>query len=238
MRDLPAIPVAQKDVRVGARAFAIGCPLGLEYTLTEGIVSAMRTSDKTRLLQMQTSIAPGSSGGPLLDERGEIIGVNTASQGASLNMAIYFSHVQALLAAPREPRALARFETGPSVVSVEPVGGVLDPTTRMNFREVGELLAHGARRCVKTLPPDAQYTQTLPKSGIPIGAKTESNLDPATVACLDKAGRLVSMQVSALLAQLSGGPRGIEIVVGDVADASNPGTTAASGTLRFRFLLQ
>ena len=236
MRDLPAIPIARKDVRVGARAFAIGCPLGLEYTLTEGIVSAMRTSDKTRLLQMQTSIAPGSSGGPLFDERGEIIGVNTASQGANLNMAVHFSHVQALLAAPREPRALSHFETGPSVVSVEPEGGVLDPTTRMNFREVGELLAHAARRCVKTLPPDAQYTKTLPKSGIPIGTKTESNLDPGAVACLDKTGQLVSMQVSALLAQVSGGPRGVDIVVGDVADPGASATTT-NGTLRFRFLL-
>jgi serine protease Do len=226
--DLPAIPIAQKEVRIGARAFAIGCPLGLEYTLTEGIVSATRTSEKTRLLQMQTSIAPGSSGGPLFDEKGQVIGVNTATQGANMNMAVHFSHVKALLAAPREPKVLAHFETGPRVLSVEPVDGVLDPTTRMNFREVGELLAQGARRCVRALPPDAHVTRTLPKNGMPINVKSESNLEPGVLACLDNGTQLVTMQVGLLLAQLSGGPRGVDIVVGNIV--SDP------GTLRYRFV--
>jgi S1-C subfamily serine protease len=232
---LLAAPIAKKDVRIGARAFAIGSPLGLEYSLTEGIVSATRTSEKTRLLQMQTGIAPGSSGGPLLDEHGDVIGVNTATQGANLNLAVHFSHVNALLSAPREPRALAHFEAGPRVTSVEAVGGVLDPTTRMNFREVGRLLAYSARRCVKVLPPDAHITNTFPKKkGVAMSEVTESNLGSEVVACLEKGRRLASMQIGVLLGQLSGGPRGVDIVVGGVGPDSGGATT--DGTLRFRFV--
>lgn len=63
-----------RDVRVGEAAVAIGHPLGLDYTVTSGIVSAKRDG---RELQTSTPISPGNSGGPLIDQAGRVIGVNT-----------------------------------------------------------------------------------------------------------------------------------------------------------------
>ena len=71
------------DVRVGQRVAAIGNPFGLEGTLTSGIVSAIGRSIPARAsfsipssIQTDAPINPGNSGGPLLNEQGEVIGVN------------------------------------------------------------------------------------------------------------------------------------------------------------------
>ncbi|NJN83552.1 MAG: trypsin-like serine protease, partial [Caldilineaceae bacterium] len=71
------------DVRVGVRVAAIGNPFGLEGTLTTGIVSAIGRSIPARggfsipdSIQTDAAINPGNSGGPLLNERGELIGIN------------------------------------------------------------------------------------------------------------------------------------------------------------------
>jgi serine protease Do len=229
-KGLPVVPLATKEVRIGARAIAIGSPLGLEYTLTEGIVSALRKTEGTQFLQMQTSIAPGSSGGPLFNDRGELIGVNTATQGANLNMAVHVSHVRALLALPREARKLESFARGPEVRTVEAVGGTLDPTTRMNFRNAGQLLAHAAQRCAKDLPADANFTTFLAKGFLALGSRHESNLTDEVSSCLSGNTKLVSLQIGLLVSQLRAGGSavtGVDVTVG---------TGASTGELRFRFV--
>jgi len=75
---LPALEFAPfAEVRVGQRAFAIGNPFGrFAGTLTTGIVS--RIDRQQNLIQTDAAIAPGNSGGPLLDSQGRILGINTA----------------------------------------------------------------------------------------------------------------------------------------------------------------
>lgn len=63
---------------IGAKVFAIGSPKGLTNTLTEGLVSAHRdVSPRLRMIQTSAAISGGSSGGPLINEQGEVVGVNT-----------------------------------------------------------------------------------------------------------------------------------------------------------------
>lgn len=78
--DIENVVIASRpDVRVGDLVFAIGNPLGLERSVTQGIVSSTtRTLGHLRFIQTDASINPGNSGGPLFNSRGEVIGVACA----------------------------------------------------------------------------------------------------------------------------------------------------------------
>jgi len=74
----------------GSEVYAIGHPLGLGWSLTRGIVSAVRTNaDGTHVIQTDAAISPGNSGGPLIDDRGHLLGIVTskAAGGFAENLA-------------------------------------------------------------------------------------------------------------------------------------------------------
>lgn len=143
---LPAAPLADGDPRIGSRALAIGAPYGLEYTLTDGIVSAYRDQGGTKILQFQTTIAPGSSGGPLFDARGRVIGVTTSTRGAGLNNAVSVQHVKELLAAPRKPVKLQPWGGEARIEALALDGVALNPSDHAN-------LAHALRAATTLLEP-------------------------------------------------------------------------------------
>jgi S1-C subfamily serine protease len=96
---LPALPVGDSDkVQVGDRVIAIGNPQGLELTLTEGIVENVRLDPDNgyRFIQHQAPISPGSSGGPLLNMSGQVIGINAFNfkNAQNLNGAIPINYVK------------------------------------------------------------------------------------------------------------------------------------------------
>lgn len=95
-------------VAVGDRVYAAGNPMGLEGTISEGIVSGVRQVDGDTLFQITAPISPGSSGGPILNSSSQVIGVATAhlEGGQNLNFAIPSSYLSALLA---QPQTLRRF---------------------------------------------------------------------------------------------------------------------------------
>jgi len=77
--DFNALPVGDSsDIKVGEDIYAIGAPKSLSYTLTKGIVSSKaRTIGRYEYIQIDAAINAGNSGGPLLNSRGEVIGVNS-----------------------------------------------------------------------------------------------------------------------------------------------------------------
>ncbi|PSB11908.1 serine protease [Pleurocapsa sp. CCALA 161] len=91
-QNLPVVKVGDsKALQPGEMAIAIGNPLGLDNTVTEGIISATGRSSgqvgipdkRVNFIQTDAAINPGNSGGPLLNQRGEVVGINTAIiQGA------------------------------------------------------------------------------------------------------------------------------------------------------------
>ena len=91
-KDLPTVKVGDSNsLQPGEMAIAIGNPLGLDNTVTEGIISATGRSSgqvgipdkRVNFIQTDAAINPGNSGGPLLNQKGEVIGINTAIiQGA------------------------------------------------------------------------------------------------------------------------------------------------------------
>ena len=81
-RDLPVIPLGDSStLQVGEPVMAIGSPFGLDQTATVGIVSALdrevELKPNSRFIQTDASINPGNSGGPLINRRGQAIGINT-----------------------------------------------------------------------------------------------------------------------------------------------------------------
>ena len=99
-RNLPHVRFApSKGLKVGQKVIAIGSPQGLENTVSDGILSAIREYDSVRYLQITAPISPGSSGGPVLDSDGHMIGVATFQfeRGQNLNFAVSADYIQPLL---------------------------------------------------------------------------------------------------------------------------------------------
>ena len=105
---LPVAPLGDSDrAQVGDWVLAIGSPLGLDFTVTAGIVSALGRRDVhpdgrelyENFIQTDASINPGNSGGPLFNLRGEVIGINTAVNrlGQGIGFAIPINMVKVLL---------------------------------------------------------------------------------------------------------------------------------------------
>lgn len=88
-----------RSLRIGERVFAIGSPLGLENTLSEGIISGLRTDEGIRYIQTSAAVSPGSSGGGLFDENGALIGITTfKAAGENLNFAVAIDESERVIA--------------------------------------------------------------------------------------------------------------------------------------------
>jgi hypothetical protein len=117
------LPLGNSDtVEVGEPVYAVGNPQGLEGTFSQGIVSSIREVGADRLLQITAPISPGSSGGPVLNGKGEVIGVSVATfkGGQNLNFAIPSGYLKLLLAkaGPAKPLAQAKpVKSGKSILS-------------------------------------------------------------------------------------------------------------------------
>ncbi|WP_225867521.1 trypsin-like peptidase domain-containing protein [Cyanobium sp. NIES-981] len=96
--DLPVAPLGDSaKLRPGEWAIAIGNPLGLDNTVTAGIISAIQRTNavgegqRVPYIQTDAAVNPGNSGGPLINDRGQVIGINTAirqAPGAGLSFAV------------------------------------------------------------------------------------------------------------------------------------------------------
>lgn len=94
-KDLPVAPLGNSDeVQVGDWAIAVGNPLGLDNTVTLGIVSTLKrssaqvgmTDKRLDFIQTDAAINPGNSGGPLLNAQGQVIGINTAIRADAMGI--------------------------------------------------------------------------------------------------------------------------------------------------------
>ena len=82
------LPVSDDNANVGSDVIAIGAPSGLEFSVSRGIVSSLR--EKGNIVQTDAAVNPGNSGGPLLDKKGCVIGMNTfiLEESEGLNFAV------------------------------------------------------------------------------------------------------------------------------------------------------
>lgn len=86
---IPANFGNSNKVQIGEKVIAIGNPLGLQFSVTEGIVSAIHRTGPSQLesyIQTDAALNPGNSGGPLINKQGEVIGINNFKIGAGENL--------------------------------------------------------------------------------------------------------------------------------------------------------
>jgi S1-C subfamily serine protease len=126
-------------IDIGETVFAVGNPRGLEGTFSAGIVSAHRNIKGLDLLQITAPISPGSSGGPIADERGEVVGlaVATFTGGQNLNFAVPARYIKRIEQFDRCARPIVKDRDRQHVSKgILPTGiakritGQVDPSTK------------------------------------------------------------------------------------------------------------
>ncbi|GAB4407289.1 MAG: DegQ family serine endoprotease [Thermodesulfovibrionales bacterium] len=126
-KNLPVLPLGDSDkIRVGDWVLAIGNPFGLEHTVTQGIISAtgrvIGSGPYDNFLQTDAPINPGNSGGPLINLKGEVIGINTAivAAGQGIGFAIPSNMAKNVISQLKEKGKVTRGWIGVSIQSVTP----------------------------------------------------------------------------------------------------------------------
>lgn len=125
-KTFPTVPLGNSnDLRQGERVFAIGSPLGLERSVSEGIVSLRNRIIQSRLhVQTTAEISPGNSGGPLFNYRGQVVGVNnmkvvsSGAEGLGFSIPVrqlktFLENRDAFAFDPRNPNAGFRYVSPP-----------------------------------------------------------------------------------------------------------------------------
>lgn len=94
----PMAKIANATPAIGEKVFAIGAPLGLEFSITDGILSQFRNDDGVQLLQYSCGTSPGNSGCPIFNSAGEVIAVHTSKRkgGENTNFGVSISLLKGL----------------------------------------------------------------------------------------------------------------------------------------------
>jgi serine protease Do len=143
----PRITLAASAPRIGSRVFLVGSPRGLDFSISEGLISQIRTLDGVRYYQLSCPISPGDSGGPVLNDRGEAIGVVSWRKAdaenvgfaipcpaiARLNVALPVVAWSAL--APLSPPPANPFDVAPQVRAALATGFKGGDDTYVGFQE-------------------------------------------------------------------------------------------------------
>jgi serine protease Do len=139
---LPTVRIGDvSKLKVGEWVIAIGSPFGLESTVTAGIVSAKArdTGDLLPLIQTDVAINPGNSGGPLINMRGEVVGINSQIYSRSGG----FMGISFAIPIDEATRVSEQLRTGGRVIRGR-IGVVIDPVTREVAEAIGLGKATGA----------------------------------------------------------------------------------------------
>ena len=169
------VPVALGDsskLLVGQKVLAVGNPFGLERTLTTGIISSLDRSLKAKngrmikgIIQTDAAINPGNSGGPLLNSRGQVIGMNTAilsqvGQSAGISFAVPIDAINRILRSLLENGRVIRADLGLTRVYRHGDGllvlGVAEggPADRAGIRPIGVKLVRTGFGVIRRLDPE------------------------------------------------------------------------------------
>ena len=210
--ELPSAIFGDSDkLEVGDWVVAIGNPFGLEHTVTAGIVSAkgrvIGAGPYDDFIQTDASINPGNSGGPLLNLKGEVVGINTAivSGGQGIGFAIPINVVQGLLPQLKSKGKIARGWLGVVIQKITP--------------EIAK--SFGLKEAEGALVSDVMEDGPAEKAGIKRGdviisfngKKIKDNEMLPRLVAATEIGKKAKVEIIR-----DGKPAGIEIVIGELPE--------------------
>ena len=198
LSDLPSLKLGDsQSIRVGQLVIASGNPLGFSTTVTAGVVSALGRSLRSRtgrlmddIIQTDAALNPGNSGGPLVDSRGQVIGVNTAiiAGAQGLCFAIAANTAQYVVGRLIRDGRIRRSYVG--------VAGQNAAIARQLVRFYGLTVSNGV--VVAAIEPNSPAAKSLLREGDIIIA-----LDGQSVSSIDQLHRLLTEERIAQPAQLT-----------------------------------
>lgn len=181
-RDLPVATLGNSDgVKVGDWAIAVGNPLGLDNTVTLGIVSTLQRSSaqvgipdkRLDFIQTDAAINPGNSGGPLLNDAGEVIGINTAIRpdAMGIGFAIPVNTAKAISVKLAQGKSIQHPYLGIRMATLTPdlaAENNSDPNSAFTIPEVNGVLV------VQVLPNTPAATSGLRRGDVVIAINGQS----------------------------------------------------------------
>jgi Trypsin-like peptidase domain len=184
--DLPVVVLGNSDsVSFGDRLVAVGAPLGLEATVTDGILSSKRLVNGVQWLQMSVPVSPGSSGGPVANDQGQVVGVVVAAivggEAQNLNFALPINYVRGAIAlgTDQPPRPLGSSRLGEGTPSLAKPGGmdslpkVVNRSALFDWRRLDQVTVYVECDTVPGLPKyRVAYSQSYRTGTSPTGRPT------------------------------------------------------------------
>jgi len=134
----PAVELASyRTIRTGQRVYAIGAPRGLELSISDGLVSGIRSYGEYPLIQTNAPISKGSSGGGLFDTEGRLVGITTATvvDGQNINFALVSDLI------PQLPTRSADIRTLNPIVPVKSADEINNKALLASLQEVKQAIA-------------------------------------------------------------------------------------------------
>ena len=228
---LPAVKIGDANrLKVGEWVMAIGSPFNLENTVTAGIVSAKQrdTGEYLPLIQTDVAIHPGNSGGPLINMRGEVVGINSqiySTSGAYAGIAFAIPIDEAMRVAD-QLRASGRVVRGRIGVRIAPVTKEVAESLGLGKQPVGAL--------VQGVEPGTPAEQAGLEAGDIItkvdGKTVEKSSDLPRIIGSTKPGTKVSLQVFR-----RGGHKDLTVTVAEIEaekSARSPSEPASSSVAK------
>ncbi|MGA2658229.1 MAG: serine protease [Verrucomicrobiota bacterium] len=176
----PRIRLSSTTPRIGSRIYVVGAPRGLDFSISDGLISQIRTVDKVRYYQVSCPISPGDSGGPVLNERGEALGVMSWRKSNAENVGFAVPSAEVARLAPNRPLVPWQATAG----LFHPAGQATDknglsqaampagiPSPPGGFGDFQRLLSERAgRRLIVTVEeesaPASRFSFEVPKPGV------------------------------------------------------------------------
>jgi serine protease Do len=216
VEDLHALPLGDSDeILPGDWVVAIGNPFGLSHTVTVGIVSAkgrqIGQGPYDDFIQTDAAINPGNSGGPLLNLRGEVVGINTAinPQANTIGFAVPSSLAKTILPQLRESGRVVRGWLG---VAIQPISQELEEALELPSRK-GALVA-------QVTPGGPAAEAGIERGDVIVrfdGQPVDEMRDLPQLVAETVVGREVEVEVLR-----AGKPRKIEVEIGRLEDTDEP----------------